>query len=163
MRKAQVEVRVVIYLLAVFIAALILSYGYIAIQGLISTQEDILSVTFKEDIKSKVEEKSYEFRSVEKLTFTLPSSYDEVCFCDLSDIGAALQQIPEERVLVRDSVEDGVRRNFFILKDRKLVDLFYAGDIVVDGKFQCLNISNGVLSLEFQAMGRPGVKISEWV
>ncbi|MBW3010629.1 hypothetical protein KY335_04700 [Candidatus Woesearchaeota archaeon] len=162
-KRGQVEVRVVIYLLAVFIAALILSYGYIAIKGLIFTQEDILLITFKEDIKDKVEEKSYEFRSVEKLTFSLPSSYDEICFGDIRDVTAALNSLDEDYVLVRNSVRDSVKRNFFILQRGRLIDAFYVGDLVIDGTFNCLEVSNGVINLEFRAMGKSGVKISEWV
>ncbi|MCK4669918.1 MAG: hypothetical protein KAT43_01850 [Nanoarchaeota archaeon] len=162
MKRGQVEARVVIYLLAVFIAALILSYGYLAIKGLISTQEDILLVTFKEDIKNKVDEKSYEFRSVEKLSFSLPTTYDEICFGDLRNIGAALNAIPAGKVLISDSIRDGVNRNFFILQRGKLKDAFYIGKIVVDDNFQCLEVANGMLNLEFRALGKSGVKISEW-
>src|SRR3989344_6646313 len=82
-KKSQVQGEVIIYILAVIIASFILLYGYGAIKNLISTQEDILIVTFKEDVKSEVTKKSYEFRNINLIKYQAPKNFDEVCFVDL--------------------------------------------------------------------------------
>src|SRR3989344_6617045 len=82
-KKAQIQGQVIIYILAVIIASFILLYGYGVIKNLVLTQEDILIVTFKEDVKSEVTKKSYEFRNVNLIKYQIPKNFDEVCVVDL--------------------------------------------------------------------------------
>ncbi|MBD3259063.1 hypothetical protein GF371_00365 [Candidatus Woesearchaeota archaeon] len=165
-KRGQIEARIVIYVLAVFIAGTILIYGYTVIKGLVGTQEDILLLTFKEDLKAKVEEKSYEFRSSEKLTFTLPKKYTSVCYGDvrrLADNQYLINLMPPGLTLIKDSFSDSVPYNFFLM-ERGLImrDAFHVGDLFIPDNFECVNVTDGQLNLQFTAQGRQGVQINRW-
>jgi len=165
-KRGQVEARIIIYVLAVFIAGIILIYGYTVIKGLAGTQEDILLLSFKEDVKAEVEEKSYEFRSSEKLTFTIPKQYTKVCYGDSSRLGRNKnlidQTIPIDYTLIRKSMEGDVRNNFFMMERGIMRDAFYAGDLFLVDVFECTNVTDGQLNLKFTALGRQGVEIMGW-
>ncbi|MBW3012860.1 hypothetical protein KY325_01395 [Candidatus Woesearchaeota archaeon] len=165
-KRGQIEARIVIYVLAVFIAGVILIYGYTVIKGLVGTQEDILLLTFKEDLKAKVEEKSYEFRSSEKLTFTLPKQFTAVCYGDVRRMANnqfLINQMPTGLTLIKDSFSDSVQNNFFLM-ERGLVmrDSLFVGDLFIPNNFECVNITDGQLNLQFTAQGRQGVLINGW-
>ncbi|MBW2987074.1 hypothetical protein KY336_00860 [Candidatus Woesearchaeota archaeon] len=165
-KRGQIEARIIIYVLAVFIAGIILIYGYTVIKGLTGTQEDILLLSFKEDVKAEVEEKSYEFRSSEKLTFTVPKKFTKVCYGDSSRLGSNQnlidQTIPIGFTLIRKSMQDDVRDNFFMIERGIMRDAFYAGDVFLADAFECTNVTDGQLNLKFTALGRQGVEIKGW-
>ena len=165
MKKGEVQGQVVIYILAVIIASMILLYGYGVVKDLVSSQENILIVTFKEDVRSEVDRKSYEFRNVETLKFELPQYFDEACVVDLDKANDPLQERDllnkiGSYVLIKNSVQSKVKRNFFLLNNGLINDGFYAGDLSIPDGFSCIPINTGQLELRFEALGKEGVKIS---
>ncbi len=166
LKEGQIETSIIVYVLAVFIAALILIYGFKVVRNLVGTQEDILEVSFKEDLRAAITKKSYEFKNVEVLDFVIPSDFTQICFADLShyEDPLMLDEISSYGYLfVRDSVYSNVKRNVFMIKNKKLTDGFYAGKIVVNDTnnyFECIDSSNGELKIRLEALGRSGVQVS---
>ncbi len=161
-KKSQIQGEVIIYILAVIIASFILIYGYGAIKNLVSTQEDILIVTFKEDVRSEVTKKSYEFKNINLIKYQVPQNFDEVCVVDLkrfqdSYVLASLSS----NTLIHDSVKDGVKRNIFLVDDGVMRDGFYAGNLAPLNGYECIQVYSGEISLKYEALGKEGVKISE--
>lgn len=163
MRKAQVQANVLIYVLAIFIAGTILLYGYTVVRGLLSTQEQVQMLDFQKQIKDEVDSLSRAYRDVEQEVVRLPTKYDEICIVDLNEKGQVLNNIPEinSRPLIRDSIEDGVKSNVFILQDGSLRGSFYTGRATTPNLFDCYPVFDGVIRLRFEALGGK-VKISTW-
>ncbi len=164
MEKGQIQAQVLIYVLAIIIASSILLYGYTVVRSLMTTQEDILLLNFERDFSSKVREKSYEFRSVEKTTFTLPNQFDEVCFADLRFFQqGALAAGQKKKSLIADSLTEGVSRNVFLLKGRLLREAFEGGIISLEDQdtFDCFPVYDGRVNILFEAKGKT-VEIRSW-
>jgi len=161
-KKSQIQGEVIIYVLAVIVASFILIYGYGAIKNLISTQDDILIVTFKEDVKSEVTKKSYEFKNINLIKYQIPQNFDEICVVDLKKLqDVEVIQSMSANSLIQDSVKDGVKRNIFLVDDGIMRDGFYAGNLAPFNGFECIDIYSGEVSLKYEALGKEGVKISE--
>ncbi len=158
---AQIQGQVIIYILAVIIASFILLYGYGAIKNLVLTQEDILIVAFKEDVKSEVAKKSYEFRNINLIKYQIPKNFDEVCAVDLKKLqDAEVLSATSSNTLIQDSIRDGVKRNIFLVDDNIMKDGFYAGNLAPVNGFDCIEVYSGEVSLKYEALGKEGVKIS---
>jgi hypothetical protein len=162
--KAQVQARVVIYVLAVFIAGTILLYGYTVVRGLLITQEQVQLLDFEKQLKDEVKSLSFSFRDVKERTFTLPTKYESICFINLQTADVS-DFIDEKYVLIKDSVEDNVKRNVFLVSDGRMRYGFYTGQINVDVfgalDFGCLDVVNGNVNIRLEALGRK-VSVSEW-
>ncbi|MBW3017016.1 hypothetical protein KY316_01480 [Candidatus Woesearchaeota archaeon] len=162
--KAQVQARVIIYVLAVFIAGTILLYGYTVVKGLLVTQEQVQLLDFEKQMKGEVKSSSFSFRDVKQDVFTLPANFDSICFANI-DSAAVLDFIDDDYILIRDSVEDGVKRNVFLLSDGRMKYGFYTGKIGVniygENNYGCLDVVNGNVKLRLKALGRQ-VSVSEW-
>ena len=164
-KKAQIETRVIVYLLAMFIAALILLYGFKVVRNMVGTQDEVLSVSFKDDFRAAVTKKSYEFRNVETLKFSLPNKYNKLCFVDLDNSGISMYGKIESEgyILIKNSIEDGVKRNVFLITQNRMKDGFYAGDLSLPESkdyFDCIDLFGGEANIRFEALGKDGVLVS---
>lgn len=158
--RGQVQARVLIYVLAIFIAGMILLYGYNVVTNLLVTQEQVQLLDFKKGVTDQVEELAYAYRDVRENRYTVPVKYTRLCFADLSkDLTGKARQIG--LTLVEDSLADGVKRNVFLIEGKRMGDAFAVGQIYVEDDFQCFPISNGQVQLRFEAVGR-AVLISSW-
>ena len=82
-KKGVVE-HLLFSLLALFIAALILFYGYKAISSLQQRAEEIALIRFEKSLQAKIETLTSQYDSMRIEEFTLPRGIDRVCFADLS-------------------------------------------------------------------------------
>ena len=80
---------------------------------------------FEIDIKNL--DKSIEYGSVKEFTKLVPCNMDKIYFFDLNkDINLEfLEHLP----LLKDSVESKAEKNVFLVKDNKIMDSFYAGNL----------------------------------
>lgn len=159
--KAQVQARILIYVLAIFIAGTILLYGYTVVKNLLVTQEDVQMLDFKKGVQDQVEELSYAFRDVRENRYQIPVRFTELCFANTNIEGVSAKAGDSGYLLVKDSLEDRVGRNVFLIEDNRMGDAFEVGKIEVQDDFQCFKIVNGQIKLRFEALGR-AVGISSW-
>ena len=159
--KAQVQARILIYVLAVFIAGTILLYGYNIVHNLLVTQEDVQMLDFKKGVQDQVDELSYAYRDVRENNYQVPVRFTEICFADITALGVSEKAGDERYLLVKDSLEDGVKKNVFLIEDKRMGDAFEVGKISVQDDFRCYPIVNGQIKLRFEALGRT-VDISTW-
>jgi hypothetical protein len=158
--KAQVQARVLIYVLAIFIAGMILLYGYNVVRNLLYTQENVQLLDFKKGVQDQIEELTYAFRDVRENRYKLPSRFTSLCIADTSKYNV-LDKIPANYTLIRNSIGDGVSKNVFLLEDNRMADAFTVGTVEVFNDFRCFTIVNGQVKLRFEALGR-AVDISSW-
>jgi len=158
--KAQVQARILIYVLAIFIAGMILLYGYSVVKNLLVTQESVQMLDFKKNVQDQVEALSYAFRDVRENRFQLPVKYTGLCFVNL-DIADAGDKVPDNYTLIKNSVKEGARKNVFVVEGNRMGEAFTVGKIEVENDFTCFPVVNGQVRLRFEALGR-AVKISSW-
>jgi hypothetical protein len=157
--KAQVQARILLYVLAVFIAGTILLYGYTVVKNLLITQEQVQMLDFKKGVQDQVEELAYAYRDVRENRYQLPAKYTGICFADISKSDTADKAAGY--TLIMDSIQDGVNKNVFLVEGKRMADAFSVGKIEVENDFECYPVVNGQVRLRFEAVGR-AVKISSW-
>ncbi len=87
-KRAQIIGQVFIYILAIVAFAVILSFGYVAVQKLLQKQCDVKSIKFKTDLESTFSEVFGSYGKVRNnLDFTLPCETTKVCFVDFDYAG----------------------------------------------------------------------------
>ena len=165
-KTAQVEGTVIIYVLAVFIASLVLIFGYTVIQNLTESTRNIELLQFKQDVQNQVRIKSSEFQSRDTLTLSLPSSFDKICFSSYGSSTASSNADAERLTLVSFLLRQNpaTEQNVFLLEKNILKDAFNVNKLSLhdgqkDADFLCYNIVDGQVRLTFIARGRAGVNI----
>jgi len=136
MRKGQIQGQIFIYILAILVVSLVLTYGYRAIQTFMNQAEQVETLKFRTTVQNSIDSIRSEYGSGDTVAVNVPGSYDSICFVDLDHTGvvnAALYPI------IEDSVSSGVMKNLFLVN--QLADeSFYVGKIMVSsGKILCLN------------------------
>lgn len=160
-RKGQVIGRVVIYVLGVIVAAMILVYGVSVIKATSKTMEDITLLTFKQELQKEIEAQMGRYKAQQIRNFHLPTEFSKVCFMDGSvDLQARLSNAANY-TLIKNSVGDRVKSNFFLIWGDIMRDAFYVGNLYVKNGFDCINVDNGQLVMQFDAHGRSGVELSQ--
>lgn len=150
--KAQMIGQIFIYILAVVMVAFILLYGYSAIKTFKDRAEQVAFIKFKTDLESTVKSVSFDYGTVKKAEFLVPSGYKEVCFIDLNK-----PTIPDDPV-IEDSVKSGVEKNVFLVA-QVAEESFYVGNITV--KDPCMAVKGGKIKIRLEGKGNYAA-ISEW-
>lgn len=159
MKKAQVQTQVFIYVLALIVVSLIMLYGYNSIKKIREHTVTVEHIQFKTDVENTIKRIGYEFGSIEKKTFDVPSSYKEVCFVD-SNIDPNNNNIPQnEYPVINNSVATNASDNVFLVTNIA-EESFYVGEIEVENDFLCFNVSRGKVRIQLEALGSK-VRVSE--
>ncbi len=83
-KKAMAIGQVFIFMVAAITFALIVIFGFKAVNDFLDKGEKVEFTRFKTDLESNVKKIYTEYGSVRIKTFTLPPKYSQVCFIDLS-------------------------------------------------------------------------------
>ena len=78
--KKGIAGQVFIYIIALFLVAFIMIYGYKAIKTLTTKTDQITFLKFKTDLESAVGSISSDYGSVERKTFFIGDKYKKACF-----------------------------------------------------------------------------------
>lgn len=122
-KKSQIAGEAFIYILAIVIFALILIFGYSAIQDFLKKGERIAFVQFKTTLENEVKTITTDYGSVTifnaKNPLTLPSKYKEVCFIDYdykgySSTGICTDGDINYRPIICDSWKKRIKQNVFL-------------------------------------------------
>ena len=82
-KKAQIMGQVFVYIIAAVTFAMILIFGYNAIQKFLDKGETVEFYTFKSSLESSVKELYSQKGSARVKTFHVPGDYREVCFVNM--------------------------------------------------------------------------------
>jgi len=175
-RKGVGVAQVFIFILAGVSFALIMIFGYKAIQGFLSSGEEVQIVQFKTDLESSIKKIYTEYGSVREERYKLPSSFQEICFVDLDypatsvDIenlrkennlaGLALQEASEGIKQGKEGYES-VDENVFLSPSQQgltqikvyRISIGNASDTTAGYPYACLPIREGSFSLILEGKG----------
>ena len=160
-KRAQVEGNVLIYVLGVFIASMILLFGYSAVNNFVGIKEDITSIQLKQTLSLTVEEKLDEYLSRETKAFELQGGANNICFHDSSKQWVQTQGSDLDIISYIVSKNPPLGYNVFLMDDSKIVDTFSVGKLSIETGLKCFEENNGVVTITFIAKGvREGVEIA---
>lgn len=173
--KAQMIGGIFVYVISLIIMALILFYGYKAINSFIHTGEDITLLQAKNKIKTSVDEVGYQYGRVEQKNIPLPVRFKKLCFIDLNKYASATSSNICDTTktiynpLICESWSKKVQKNLFFVESKTKIEPFYIGEIVVDGDGDgnedtscapiescfhlCIDVNNGKASFWIKGLG----------
>lgn len=166
--NAQIEGTVVIYVLAIFIASLVLLFGYTVVRNLSESAGSIELLEFKQDLAAAIKEKSSEFESRDTLTLSIPSDFETICFVSsaasvpTTAAAASAQGYLLMTYLLKQ--DPPTPHNVFLLTQGLVRDTVSVGKLALyDGTtsvdLRCIPIVDGGVTLTFVARGKEGVNI----
>ncbi len=158
-KKGVVE-HLLFYLLALFIAALILFYGYKAISSLQHRAEEIALIRFEKSLQAKIETLTSQYDSLRIEEFTLPQGVNRVCFADLSQninknnpdrTGAGLCDTGSQNyhAIVCNAITDKTDSVFLLPTLQNL----HIKKIKIDTGTLCVSSKGGLLTLRLTGRG----------
>ncbi|MCF7861070.1 hypothetical protein K9M79_02405 [Candidatus Woesearchaeota archaeon] len=153
--QGQIQGQPLIYMLSVIIMALILIYGYNAVNELLEKQEFVSILKFETYIQSEFEKISRQYGSTKIINLNVPAGYNEICFIDLSaPVNPALSAgSSDAHPIIHQSWELGNQKNIFLVK--KITEkLISAGTIKIESPYYfCLDTSNGMARIKITGGG----------
>jgi len=149
--KAQVQ-HVFIYILTIVVVGLIFLMGYKVIGNIIEQGCEAEHIKFTSDILRFVEQyDSYESYHTEQMS--VPCEYEQLCFVDSSAIYDSVT-ITSEHALIKNSVEDGIKKNIFLIGE-SVEPLGFNEKVSLDNetKDMCFNATAGYFNIAFRGDG----------
>jgi hypothetical protein len=160
-KKAQIS-QVFIYIMALFIFALILYYGYYSISSFIKRGEEVVFIKFKTELESEIDVLLPQYGSVsifsEKKPLKVPSDVEEICFVSSDLIGSSIDKLPSSLIHYRKdptiklSVAEGAQENVFIVPREERASIFLTHIKAADDFF-CIPTKQGRLDIRLESFG----------
>lgn len=156
--KAQISAQIFIYILAAVIIGVILLVGSKAVGTILGFGSRISIDSFKSDFQNVVETNARQYGSVKKYEFTLPDKFDEICFVDSmnedNEFDFDANVISMDYNFIRNSVENDVKINVFLLNKKKIEESFYVDKLEVkDNNYLCLS-NQGITIIWLRGSGK---------
>lgn len=174
-KKSQVQ-QIFIYVVAIILFALILAYGYKAINDFRKRTDDISLLQLEKDISSTVKRVAPDYGTIVKKELSIPLGYKKICFVDLvtPSLVYTNEKICEDvtgntdyNPIVCDSWKDGAGYNMFGISDKDTLT-YDVGKIKIEydnnGNLQhyfCSDVVNGRITLRLEGKGNH-VLLSKW-
>ncbi len=159
-KRGMFEGRVVIYAIVGILAVLFLMFGYRMMGSIGEKGEQAFLVEFKNKLDKDIGSIGFDIGSVKIGKYSVPSTFDEVCFVDLryvdvSELG--------NYSIIKDSVESGANKNVFLIGEDGF-ETMYIEDLGVFywPYYSCLSTRTGKIELEIEGVGHgAAVKVME--
>ncbi len=114
MRRAQIN-QVFIFIMALLIIGVIVLVFSKSLLGILGDKCVADSVRFKENVIRSVALNN-DYGSVHNMELFTPCDYHTLCLVDSRAIGSPLEGVFPGETIIKDSVEDGVLTNVFLIK-----------------------------------------------
>ena len=166
MRKAQINSQFLVYILAVIITAMILIYGYKAINDIRENAKTVERITFMSEIRTAVKSISPDYGTVKSRSFRVPSGYTEVCFVNLeykeNEAYAIISILPPKYQIMKEMVkainagDPVVPKNLYLCPN--CADQEYVGNITLieneeEVAYICFPVQSGSIRLRLEGAG----------
>ncbi len=160
-KKSQIAGQIFIWILAIFILAIIVFYGYKAISSFMQKGEEVSFIQFKNTLESEVTRLSTQLGDVvvfnERNPLNVPGKYKTVCFvsggADDLDIPIGLSESLKKTI--NASIESDIittTENVFL--EPLSPNPIYVGNIeIVDGDILCMDVVNGRIDIRLTGRG----------
>ncbi len=161
-KKAQLESRMVIYVMIAVVVIILLISSLVFIKNMKDKQKKVLLEKMKQDLAETVDTLDYGSRQ-EKCT-TLPEGTSEVCIFDLNKRTEILKSPLINRFpQIKDSIEGGVPKNLFTISGKK-IESMYVGDVCMDHYpyYSCFEVPNNRLCIQLEGKGRCALLVRDF-
>lgn len=81
-KKAEIIGQIFVFILAIFVFTMILTFGYQYINKFLNEQKKVEVIDFKNTLEDSFEKIKYLYGDVRKLELRIPSGYEKICFAD---------------------------------------------------------------------------------
>ena len=161
-RKGVGVAQVFMFIIAAISFALIMIFGYKAINGFLQGGQQVEFIQFKTDLETSIQRIYTEFGAVRIEQFHAPLQFTQICFIDLdAPAGPDLQQLDPLAFSVWESAAGyaSLDENVFLTPSASvkikvhMIKLDDPNDNVDDEDYLCLPINNGVFSLRLEGRG----------
>lgn len=157
MKNSQLYGQIFIYVLTIFLTAVILAYGYSAVGNFRKRAEQLSCLKFQNDLKNAVQSIYSDYGSVRKKELQLCGDYTKVCFVE----SLAQPNMPANiDPIIKDSILSKTGKNVFFL-EKTAKESFYAGKISVEPDVLCVKAIGNKISLRIEGRGSYAL-LSEW-
>ncbi len=163
-RKSQIAGEIFIWILALFILAVIVFYGYKAISGFMQRGEEVSFIQFKNNLESEVSVLSTQLNDVvvfnERNPLRIPSKYKKVCF-----VSEGVVEVPDElnaglKRIIEEAIKIGIHKtteNVFL--EPSALNPIYVGKIELGKGILCVPVVKG--RIDIRLTGRGGATLIE--
>lgn len=159
-KKAQIAGQIFIFVLAAFLAALILIYGYKAIGGFTKRTEQIALIRFETDLSNTIKTISSDFGSVKKLELNVPSKYQKVCLIDLNkSVPTQYDPFCRSNPIICDAWTDKTQNVFLVPMAETTFPILILE--IADPGHICPPVRQGKITLRLEGLG-DRTKVDEW-
>ncbi|MEM4259659.1 MAG: hypothetical protein QXG00_00325 [Candidatus Woesearchaeota archaeon] len=150
-KKSQIVGQVFIYIFAIIVVGFLALIGANLFKKITIEKCNIQETSFISNINKYIDIYS-DYGSVHKEILQAPCNSKEICFVSTNKIGAN-GIIPNQYPIIKDSVEDGVQMNIFLVTSKETKPLAYSEKLEVDNGFLCISVGRG-LKLTFTGNGQ---------
>ena len=159
-KKAMGVGQVFIFIIAGITFALIMIFGYKAINDFIIKGETVEFVQFKTDLEGSVQKIFSEYGALRIESFRVPSKYEKVCFVDMDYPEKDIDALCEENAVACDLWEDvennaggydSVDENVFLTPIAPVPIKVHS--IRMDEGFLCLDVKGGHFKIVLEGKG----------
>ncbi len=140
-KKAQVIGQVFVFILAILVFVLVITYGYSAITTFLEKQHLLTLIQFRNDLEQNVEIMKPKIGSVKEVTLNIPSKTNEICLVDFENP----QDLEKNRPLLYSLWTS--KKNIFLLPKPSLS--LYLEDVKISNGYCCIQ-TKGKLILKFE-------------
>lgn len=165
-RKGMGIAQTFIFIVAAITFALIMIFGYKAVQDFISSGEEVAFVQFKNNLEREVRQIQTDYGAVRVKQFVVPGKYKQVCFIDL-DVkpgGEVLEGLRKQDAYAADIWKEAWARedkkgfeaadqNVFLTPIQEETLPIKVDDISMENGYFCSPIQKGKFSLVLEGKG----------
>lgn len=168
MKKKSQTQQIFIYIVAIILFALILAYGYKAINDFRKRTDEVSLLQMEKDISSTVKRVAPDYGTIVKKELSIPLKYEKVCFVDL----VTSNTVPLNTELCNDikddynyiacnSWEDKASYNMFCISNGDTLTYDIGRVKIEDPYYFCIASVNGKITLRLEGKGDHAM-LSNW-
>lgn len=150
-KKSQITGQVFIYIFAIIVVGFLAIIGANLFKKVSIEKCNVQETTFISNMKKYIDTYT-DYGSVHKENLQPPCNSKQICFVSTNKIGVN-NIIPNQYPIIRDSVEDSVQMNIFLVTNKETKPLAFSEELEVNNGFLCINSMRG-LKLTFTGNGQ---------
>lgn len=161
MKKGEVQVSILMYVLSMLIIGLVLFFGIKSVYKLVRAEEDISLVKFTNSLDSSITKIKGVTFSAKEETFYVPGDFDNICFVSSSclELNSTLCELGNVDEILLNSVDSKNKKNIFFRNNKNMsVDFYYNPDIIVDSQFGggliCIPVLQNTLKIKMEGYAK---------
>ncbi len=157
MKKGVIQSEMLRYILIAVVTFIILTFSILVIKGCSDRRREADLIGFKSDISSSIEVIATRAGSIDRENYILPDNVDSICFLDINKKTEILETpLVDNYLFIKNSLEDQVEDNVFLLSNDLLVDTFSEEDLCFENYpyYLCVETPHSILDIMLEGLGK---------